>query len=418
MATQRFHHCLAPLVIVGLWLGGCARQLMPTPNIYVGAATDPFADVAPTLRTTDVDVLYATDRVPYWKKGSLHYGWDRSASLGFGTCVVGIGRGVTWEQLVANSRSHKREVSLPLSVRSIKEVGRFPATPHLGPEAAADEKKMNAAFLEEFGRRLALTPRKEAFIFVHGYHDSLVDAAYIAAELWHFLGREGVPLAYTWPAGHGGLLQGYEYDQDSSYFTVHHFKNFISLLASCPELKSISIVAHSRGTAATTDALRELWIAARAADGDATRVHKLENLVLAAADIDMNVAIQRLAAEHLSEAADRTTIYVSQHDKALGVASWLFADRRLGRLDYKDMTPQERAIIRAAPRQSIVDARIPTSGWGHSYFHSSPAVSSDLILVLRYDKDPGAGHGRPLTEIGPNYWEMDKGYPQDGPHDK
>jgi esterase/lipase superfamily enzyme len=386
---------------------------MPTPNIYVGAATDPFADVVPAYRTTDVDVLYATDRVPGWKNGKLHYGWDRSASLGFGNCVVGIGRDVTWEQLVANSRTGKRDVSLPLSVRSITELGRFPDTPHLAPEAAGEEQRVNAAFLKEFGRRLALTPRKEAFMFVHGYHDSLVDAAYVVAELWHFLGREGVPLAYTWPAGHGGLLQGYEYDQDSSLFTVHHFKAFISLLASCPELESISIVAHSRGTAATTDALRELWIAARAADGDTKRMHKLENLILAAADIDMNVAIQRLAAERLNEAANRTTIYVSQHDKALGVASWLFADRRLGRLDYKDMTSLERAIIRAATRQSIVDARIPTSTWGHSYFHTSPAVSSDIILVLRYDKDPGAANGRPLTEIGPNYWEMDKGYPQD-----
>ena len=45
--------------------------------------------------------------------------------------------------------------------------------------------------------------------------DSFEDAIFRIAELWHFLGREGVPIAYTWPAGHPGLLRGYNYDRES-----------------------------------------------------------------------------------------------------------------------------------------------------------------------------------------------------------
>ena len=41
------------------------------------------------------------------------------------------------------------------------------------------------------------------------------------AEFWHFLGRLGVPLKYTWPAGRPGL-NGYSYDRESSEFTVNH----------------------------------------------------------------------------------------------------------------------------------------------------------------------------------------------------
>lgn len=61
-------------------------------------------------------------------------------------------------------------------------------------------------------RQLELTPRKELFVYVHGYHNSFADAAFTMAELWHFLGCIGVPIIYTWPAGHPGMFgqqQGY-----------------------------------------------------------------------------------------------------------------------------------------------------------------------------------------------------------------
>jgi esterase/lipase superfamily enzyme len=45
-------------------------------------------------------------------------------------------------------------------------------------------------------------PRKEVFIFVHGFHNDFNDAAFVMAELWHFLGRIGVPIVYTWPSGY------------------------------------------------------------------------------------------------------------------------------------------------------------------------------------------------------------------------
>ena len=54
------------LVALPMGLGACAaRQLMPTPNIFVGAAAmNPFADVPPELQGTELDILYATDRMP------------------------------------------------------------------------------------------------------------------------------------------------------------------------------------------------------------------------------------------------------------------------------------------------------------------------------------------------------------------
>ncbi|MHC4102689.1 MAG: alpha/beta hydrolase [Planctomycetota bacterium] len=79
-----------------------------------------------------------------------------------------------------------------------------------------------------------------------------------------FLKREGVAIAYTWPAGLPGLLQGYNYDRESSEFTVFHLKQLVRALVSMSEVEGISLLAHSRGTDGAITALRELVIEARA----------------------------------------------------------------------------------------------------------------------------------------------------------
>ncbi len=45
------------------------------------------------------------------------------------------------------------------------------------------------------------------------------DALVAAGEFWHFLGREGVPIIYTWPSGAGGL-NFYTADRESGEFTI------------------------------------------------------------------------------------------------------------------------------------------------------------------------------------------------------
>lgn len=409
---------LLMLLFIATGMTGCSggRQLMPTPTLYLQPAADPFAAVPAELRTTSVKLLYATDRVPeVSKKNEFGYGFGRSPSMAFGDCVVSIGENISWDDLVRNSRMSKRDVKLPMAVASITELARFPNTPDLTEDHEAQQKAADDAFLVELRRRLALTPRKEAFIFVHGYHDSFAAAACTAAEMWHFLGREGVPVVYTWPAGHGGLIKGYDYDQESGLFTVYHFKKLIELMASCDELDSISILAHSRGTVVAVDTLRELMIAARAAGHDPKESLKLNNVILAAADLDIMVASQRVSAEKLGAGTVRSTAYVSQTDKALDISGWLFADRRLGTMDYEDLNEFERLVIARAANIDVVDSRVHTKGIGHGYFHSAPAVSSDLILVLRMNKDPGAQNGRPLTQVGVNFWELGASYPNPEP---
>jgi esterase/lipase superfamily enzyme len=92
------------------------------------------------------------------------------------------------------------------------------------------------AFRQLLVQRLELTPRKEVFIFVHGFHNTFDDAAFAMAELWHFLGRIGVPIVYTWPAGYPGVF-GYTYDRESSEGTVYHMRKVLELISGFPEVK-------------------------------------------------------------------------------------------------------------------------------------------------------------------------------------
>jgi len=404
---------------LGLLLAGCSQQLMPTPNLYAGGKANPFADVPPALQHSDVDVLLVTDRAETKdKNGKPDFGDDRSRSLTFGSYVVAIGDNISWEELVRESLTQSRKTSLPLSRKEIRVVGQLPETPALivtpdgklvdDPAATEKKIKLKNEFCAEISRRLAENPsQKEAFIFIHGFNNTIDDAAFTIAELWHFMGRKGIPIAYTWPAG-----RGYAYDRESGEFTIFHLKQFLRGLASCPDIEKINIVAHSRGTDVATTALRELTIEYENAGKDPQKELKLGNLVLAAADLDIDVVSQRIVAEKLPVVPERLTIYVSKSDKALGAADWLFDSReRLGRIRLSEIKPAQRKVLAdLSNRLQIIDANISSGGIGHAYFHNNPAVSSDLILILRDDRQPGSENGRPLAHPADGFWEVRDDY--------
>jgi esterase/lipase superfamily enzyme len=410
------------LLAVGLLAGCPGPHLMPTPNVYVQAQAHPFADVAPSLRTNTVDVLYATDRKPVPRDdGILAYGYGRSFSLVVGSCVVAIGQDVAWDTLVQQSQQAERTQPLPLHIRAMTEQVRFPPTPlpfvlHDGQPTVApavQEAYEHAAeqVRQDLRQRLALTSHKVAYVYVHGYNNTFKDGVLVIAELWHFLGRQGVPILYTWPAGSGGGLRGYDHDRESGEFTIFHLKQFLRLLASIPELEELNLIAHSRGTDVLTSALRELYIETRAAGHDFRTVYRIKNVVLASADLDLEVVTQRVAAEYVGLGVERTTVYASPVDKALGFSSLLFMSlRRMGQVGPEDLTDAERQHLERVARTQIIDARVPTGFIGHAYFYRHPAVSSDLVLLLRYQLEPGSP-GRPLHKRGANFWQITPDYP-------
>jgi esterase/lipase superfamily enzyme len=429
LIKSSFNSCLFVVVLI---LTGCssARLLMPTPNVHLNPERDYFAGLTPELKSSEVPLLYITDRGPEQDEaGNLRYGYERSESLAFGTAVVDLGADTTWEKLVEASRTQRRLKPVKLELRDLKEVGRGPNAPlpfrEVGnriveePGLVAQRAQAREAFHRVMARQLKLTPRKEVFIYVHGYHNQFEDGAFAMAELWHFMGRIGVPIVYSWPAGYPGLF-GYTYDRESSEFTVYHLRRVLDLIAGFPEVEKVHLIAHSRGTDVVLDAVRELTIAARAAGVDPRKKFKIDNLILAAPDLDLQVATQRIVGDQISLSVNRFTVYTSPNDGAIGIASRLFASPRgrLGSFGVDDLGDIARTTLEYSTSNFALVVYSGASGttasqgdrFGHAYFRNAPTVASDVVLTLRDDIDAGAP-GRPLEPIGPHFWAVPPNYP-------
>lgn len=427
MMIKNWHICLALACFV--LLSACAgqRKMMPTPSIYVNEGPGLYEGLPADLQSTQVPVFYITDRMPERdEKGKLGYGYERSASLGFGRALVSLGDEISWEELKQASRTNKRLKPVHLKMLDVTEIVRGPNSPIPyreidgrfveEPDLLAKREEAGATFRSSIVKQLELTSRKEVFIFVHGFHNSFEDAAFITAELWHFLGRIGVPIAYTWPAGHPGLF-GYTYDRESSEFTIYHLRQVLALIASFPEVERINLIGHSRGTDVVVSALRELTIAARAKGLDPRKVYKIHNLVIAAPDLDLQVATQRIGGDKLAYSANRVTVYTSPKDKAIGFSAKIFDSPRgrLGTFGIDNVPVTAEGMMEYGRANFAVinfSGKKDEGGGGidHSYFRKVPSVSSDLILMLRDDLEAGSP-GRPLESIGYKFWKIPKGYP-------
>jgi esterase/lipase superfamily enzyme len=404
---------LISLLLVG---AGCQRQLVATPTLlYQQDPKQVFAACAQDDQMPVAQVLYATDRA---RDDAGNYGYSRSTNLAFGTAQVNLNPHPTWSELIQESTRPNREREFELKLAKLEERGRIKnrLDPSLEPDPTIvqasfhDSIHQQDQFREMLCHRLARTPQKDVYIFIHGYNNTFEDAVFRAAEVWHFMGRMGVPVAYTWPAGYGGI-RGYAYDRESGEFTVSHLREFIKLIATCAEVERVHLVAHSRGTEITISALRELNLYYSGQGLSTQQELKLENLVLAAPDVDEEVFLQRCVAENLLMAARRTTIYVSDRDRAIEAVDLVFASRhRLGALAVEDVHPKMRQKLAKMPNVQLIECKL--SGWTltHSYVFTHPAALSDLILVLRDRRGPGAANGRPLRQPAEGVWELTDDY--------
>lgn len=412
----------AAALFLALFLVGCSstQKLMPTPNIYANDGSYPEAEVPADLKSNKVDVLYVTDRaVETTDDGTLKYGAGRSASLGFGSAIIEIGNELPWQTLVEMSETASRSASPAVSVTARKEIGRFPATPHAfliadgkvreDPEVKARYDRVAVQFRQEINRRMLQTGNREVHIFIHGFNNSFDWAAVSLAELWHFTGRQGVPLLYSWPAAHGGLF-GYFVDRESGEFTIYHLKNLLRLLASFPEVERINLLAHSRGSGIAATALRELIIEARAAGHNPRELYRIENLIMAAPDVDFDIVRQRFMAEKIGPAFGQITVYTTDSDKALSLSQTLMSGTRFGQIRSADLGEREQAIFEIVKNVAFIDVDGVHSFIGHAYYLSNPSTSSDIIRIINNGSRPGSPD-RPLSHRMLNFWEMPIDYP-------
>jgi esterase/lipase superfamily enzyme len=360
-----------------------------------------------------------TDRQATQRDGTLAYGTERSNSMAFGSAIVAFGEGEDWKSLSQASGQDERDRKIEFSLIESQEILRFDNTPTPFrvvngrpvrlPEAVASYNRKRAAFQAQIREQMHLAGKDEVVIFVPGFNNSFEDGLYSLADVWHFSGRHGVPILYSWPSGAGGVF-GYFTDRESGEFTVFHFKEFLTQLSQIPELRKIHIVAHSRGTDVTTTTLREMIIAVRNQGKNPQTVLKIENLILAAPDLDFSVVRQRLIAEGFGAAIRQITVYMNRDDTALGIAQNLMAGERFGKLTADGLEDADNEIFAEIKTVNFVNVEGVTGLTGHAYYRTNRNVLSDVGTIIRQRARPGSPE-RPLIHLQGNFWNMPSEYP-------
>ncbi|MFZ0788846.1 MAG: alpha/beta hydrolase, partial [Chromatiaceae bacterium] len=366
-------------------------------------------------------------------QGPWPYGQQRAKRVAFGSAQVRVVPGLDWEALREQSQLAKRTREVNLELGQVRELGAFPQEPYrLRPtedgkllrdrDQLARHAEAKGRLQGEIQRRLAAAPSKEVLLYVHGFNETFESAAFTAAELCHFLGREQVCAFFTWPASTtGNFLTSYTATTESGDFAVEHLKKTIRMLATTPGVEGMQILAHSRGTAVTLKAVRELGLEAIAAGKEAANLYKIDNLVLLSPDIDIDIAAQQITG-FVSDPdlvtvwpegrlprvlKGRLTIYASPEDRALLVSRILFRSRtRVGQMRPEDIPEEGQRYMAEVGRLDLISYQGKrTDFFGHSYFTTNPQVSSDLIQLIRFGKRLGEP-GRELIKTGPITWKF------------
>lgn len=426
-SASRVVRCLrrsVPLVACFALAVACnsLERMPPTPNLSRDGSGSKALEALPAeLQKPEMDIVYVTDRSEVGRSDrGPEYGFGRATAMAFGTATVKLDPAPTWPELVRLSGQGAQEREFALDMTRVEQVGEVVLTPKSlqvvdgklkrTPEAQQELEKTKAAFLALVKARLDHSRQKDVYLYVHGFNNSFYDSIARSAILWQSISRQGVFIAYTWPAGYGGPF-GYFYDRESGEFTIFHLREMIKALVELPEMERLHIIAHSRGTDVATTALRELNIALRAAGKDPHEALKLETLMLAAPDLDLEVFSQRFWLENLGAVARRTVVYFSAEDEAIGLSNWLFSSKtRLGTLSQIPFSPTQIKLIEQMPQIQLVECQVKGFASSHAYVFGNPAAMSDVVAVLRDRRDAGAANGRPLKPLGNGTWLLNNDY--------
>ncbi len=399
MRKTRFCMWLAVLIVST----GCAKTsvIMPKPWTGIGKI-----NASAPAKQQRVEIVYATDRSTSESSPNA-YDARRHAAMAYGIATLTLAPELQQGQLTIEPQVQERA-----------ERARFPASPYPfdmiddRPVISSDVGQLleqhRSAFGDMLRARLTASDKKDVVMFVHGFNNGFDVAASTLAGLWHFSGRHGVPLLYSWPASHGGL-RGYFVDRESGEFTIFHLKELLRTLFALDELRGIHIIAHSRGTDVVTSALRELLIENRGGNGNPMRDFRIKNLILAAPDLDFGIIRQRLMAEAFGTAVGQVTIYTSASDRALGLSQVIMDGIRFGLLGADDVEVRERRIFKSVGNVDFVRVENVSGFVGHAYYYKDPRVSSDIIRIITEGAAAGSVR-RPLKRTRENFFSLPEHY--------
>jgi esterase/lipase superfamily enzyme len=389
------------LVYLLLLLAACAGnkpytiELMPSPDVYDDGAIDPFTDTGSVKVLPYNRILYATDRLPADESDkSLFYRNERGGVLRLGIARVKIARAkITWEEARRISLAKNRSEKYPIQVSGVDEYGvldRSAVSLAIPEQLGEDPHAAARAFADAVNTKLANSKRKDIYVYTHGYKVIFENPVLVANELWHFLGYDGVFIAYAWPSTPSRWA--YLRDIETAVGYARNLRIFLEYLAEETDSESIHLLGYSAGTRLVARTLEQLALMNH--ERDAKEIHtdlKIDHVILVGSDMDRDVFGAYLA-DGLLKVPQHLSIYISEKDKALSLSRFLTRRERLGEMWSQDMDPavaeylyQNEADISII---NVTEASEATAGNGHGYFRRSPWSSSDILITLAYGLSP------------------------------
>ena len=380
-------------------LSGCASkpitsiELMPAPEVYAKGAFDPFKYFDPESSVTYRGILYATNRKPD-ATGEQAYLDERDLELRVGLADLTLDEGeYSWEELRRFTLAEERDKTYSLNIGDVREIGVLARSSTMFSSADAASGVPDAAsreFSSLVNDKLAISPKKDVYIYVHGYNVGFNKPILTSAQLWHFLGYNGVFISFNWAATPDGLA--YAADLETAYLSAYHLRDLLELLAEETEVDQIHIIGYSAGTRVVLGALSQLGFLYRGEDPDEIQPKtRIGRVILSASDVDRQM-LGRFVNDGLLEVMKSLTVYMSRKDKVLNLsAKWLYRRDRLGQMWKEDLRPEAVEFLDATPKIQFIEVsglEGSAANKGHSYFRNSPWVSSDIIVSLVSDWAP------------------------------
>ena len=303
---------LVPLVVGAFLLTACAD--------HPHGVLEPVLSDAPG--TSHVNMVVATTRTADKSAGIMFNGL-RSDVMAFADVDVSI---------PPDSRRKIGEVQWPQALPG------NPSTDFVTRRTAIIDRPAAMAIVHD---EVKHSPKRQVLVFVHGFNNRFEDAVYRFAQIVHDSGTEAVPVLFTWPSKASVLAYGY--DRESSTYSRNQLESVLRGLANDPQVGEVSILAHSMGNWVLLESLRQMAIR------DGRVPAKIKNVLLAAPDVDVDIARQQIADMGPNKPA--FSLFVSRSDKALALSKNIWgSDARLGEIDpmqepYKSMLVRDKIAV-------------------------------------------------------------------------
>ncbi|ANL32262.1 UNVERIFIED_ORG: esterase/lipase superfamily enzyme [Rhizobium esperanzae] len=263
-------------------------------------------------------------------------------------------------------KPHLTQISI--SIPAKREAGTVQWPKRLPPDPATDFAVTNVQQIDTVAQGRVWFRQHvnggHALVFIHGFNNTYEDSVFRLAQIVHDSKMQATPVLFTWPSR--AEITAYQYDKESTNYSRTALEQALRTLAADPDVKDITIMAHSMGTWLAMESLRQMGIR----DGHVNS--KIHNVILASPDIDIQVFAKQYA--EMGEPHPKFTIFVSQDDKALAVSS--FITGRVSRLGA--INPAEepyRSKLEKAGITAIDLTKVKTNDrLNHGKFAESPEI--------------------------------------------